>query len=800
MTTRIVFTDKEQFDLAEAQALSDSAVDNIFEAVDKLLFSGDYRIEGGTVIPHSPPSGVVLIEPGIFTRAGGKFYSMGSQATANILTGVDNPAGDVWGTGQAANATNPRLDIIVVTFQEILGSPNLKNFINDTVDPPVSYTQTVSTRKTGAPLFSVLHGVPSATPTEPAIPSGFMKIATVRVAAGATVINTGDITNNLNINLKSLEQLQFGSQPTSAFSDLLHGHGVYSGVLSEMVVTESTPQAMSVTVGTGTALLNGITANVTTATTVPVDAASFIHIASESVDFTSGDTQILQTNGTPPHKIRSGTVAVVGYVEGLDFTIDYANGTITRLGTGSIPGGGTVTIAYDYFLPRIDLVQILMGNSQLQVIDGTPAQTPVPPNPSPNALPLATIYIGEGITIVVNSIITDGRVYAPTMDEIIAARTSLEGGSQATLGGRLDAHELRTITDATVVHGIRQGVGNGLDADKLDGFQTSVVPAANTILPLDANAKTALSTIPQGSGSGLAADTVDGYHASATPTAESLLPLNTAAQVPLTAIPQGIGSGLDADSLRGMLPSGNTGVIARMSDVQSTAVPPGTMVMWPGEAVPAGWVECDGRSRLRTNVVDNDGNNYYGIWLVTGIQWGTVDGNHFNLPDMRGVVPRGWNHSAPVPGLQTFTATTGQTIFILSSLTYFPGQNNLRVTVNGVVQELTHYVETNSTRITFNTAPGIGKTVVLQVLGYNDPDLTLRGAPRYPGGITGDRVGSFQEDTFGAHSHPDVQPSGNTAANGSNIPSAGGSANDTSPTGGNETRMRNAYVAFIIKL
>lgn len=564
--SRVKFSDRQQADLTEMQALADSAEDNVFALVNALLFASDYRVEGGLVSPDSPASGVVFVDPGIFVKADGKFYRMPTQATANILTGAENQAANIWGTGQAADPLLPRKDIIVVSHQFVDEGTAVKNFIDDSVTPPVQYTQTVNTRKVSKPLFAVLHGTPSATPSEPAIPSGFMKLATVDVPAAATVINVGDITNNLNIDIKSLEKLQQASQAQAAFSDLLHSDGVYSGVLGQLAVSETTPQSLAVSVATGVALKDGVTARVSTVTTVPIDAASFFSVAGEGVTF-DVDTKVLNTNGTPPHKIRPGTVVVPTKTEGVDYTINYTAGTITRLGGGSIAPGGSITINYDYFLPRIDRIELLVSNSTPQAIAGTPAQSPVPPAASPNTVTLAYVTVGEGVTVIVNADVSDQRVYLPTMDEVVAARHSAESGQNASIDARMEAHEQRAITSGQSAHGIQQGTGNGLDADmvdgihaatvatpnkllaldgssqlpasadKVDGIDAAVSPTPNTLCPLDGTAKVPLVTIPQGSGSTLDADTVDGIHAAVSPTANKLVPLDGTGKFPAVTIP-----------------------------------------------------------------------------------------------------------------------------------------------------------------------------------------------------------------------------------------------------------------------
>jgi hypothetical protein len=61
---------------------------------------------------------------------------------------------------------------------------------------------------------------------------------------------------------------------------------------------------------------------------------------------------------------------------------------------------------------------------------------------------------------------------------------------------------------------------------------------------------------------------------------------------------------------------------------------------------------------------------------------------------------------------QFITATAGQTVFNLTSFTYFPGGNNLSVYIDGVRQYVgLSYTETNSSRVTFTGGLTVGSVV-----------------------------------------------------------------------------------------
>ena len=67
--------------------------------------------------------------------------------------------------------------------------------------------------------------------------------------------------------------------------------------------------------------------------------------------------------------------------------------------------------------------------------------------------------------------------------------------------------------------------------------------------------------------------------------------------------------------------------------------PTGAIFMWPTATSPTGWLECDGSAVSRTT--------YAKLFALIGETYGNGDGSTtFNLPDMRGEFPRGWDNGA----------------------------------------------------------------------------------------------------------------------------------------------------------
>lgn len=60
---------------------------------------------------------------------------------------------------------------------------------------------------------------------------------------------------------------------------------------------------------------------------------------------------------------------------------------------------------------------------------------------------------------------------------------------------------------------------------------------------------------------------------------------------------------------------------------------PGFVHMYAGSVAPTGWLFCDGSSLLQSS--------FAALFAAIGTTFGSADGTHFNLPDMRGRIPVG---------------------------------------------------------------------------------------------------------------------------------------------------------------
>ncbi|TLM80280.1 MAG: hypothetical protein FDZ70_01365 [Actinobacteria bacterium] len=85
-----------------------------------------------------------------------------------------------------------------------------------------------------------------------------------------------------------------------------------------------------------------------------VNGTNHIQMFRNMISHGTGQSDTLTFSGTPgtitltKKGIKAGTIAIAGYTEGTDFKVSYPTGVITRIATGTIPAGATVTVTYDY--------------------------------------------------------------------------------------------------------------------------------------------------------------------------------------------------------------------------------------------------------------------------------------------------------------------------------------------------------------------------------------------------------------------------------------------------------------------
>jgi microcystin-dependent protein len=246
-----------------------------------------------------------------------------------------------------------------------------------------------------------------------------------------------------------------------------------------------------------------------------------------------------------------------------------------------------------------------------------------------------------------------------------------------------------------------------------------------------------------------------------------------------------------------------------------TGNPIGSVMAYVGTTDPSSYLICDGRSILRAGT-------YASLYTVIGDSFGTIDGTHFNIPDLRGSFIRGLtmvdttinnavnttSDTMTTPTNNTlrtgmeirFTTTTSLPVGLSAGVTYYA-----RITDNitfSAYDTRAHAIAGGATGLIDLTGDGAGTN---KVISWVDPDASSRLAPNV-GGATGVAIGSWQDSQYKSHTH-DTTLTGTGGTGGGAVGLDGNltlpfgqSATYTSATsGGNETRPQNNYMNYIIR-
>lgn len=101
-------------------------------------------------------------------------------------------------------------------------------------------------------------------------------------------------------------------------------------------------------------------------------------------------------------------------------------------------------------------------------------------------------------------------------------------------------------------------------------------------------------------------------------------------------------------------PSEKLEVAGRIKDVTGYVAPVGSIIMYGAATAPTGWLLCDGSAVSRTTYAD--------LFTAISTTYGTGNGSTtFNVPDMRGIFPRGAGTSAKLTNANgtAFAGTLG---------------------------------------------------------------------------------------------------------------------------------------------
>lgn len=190
----VTFTQYEIPETADWQAVAQGGVSSVQALINQLLFTGASAVilSGLGLSAQSTPNGTVQVGTGQAWQSG-QSVAVTAIQTANIITGTPNTAQGIWGTGQAADGTNPRIDLVAIQYATTVGSTGQRDVVN-----PNTGAQTLTqVNLTVADSFQiqVIHGTAAATPVAPAVPVGWFGLGTVLVPANATTVTASDITD-----------------------------------------------------------------------------------------------------------------------------------------------------------------------------------------------------------------------------------------------------------------------------------------------------------------------------------------------------------------------------------------------------------------------------------------------------------------------------------------------------------------------------------------------------------------------------------------------------------------------------
>lgn len=237
---------------------------------------------------------------------------------------------------------------------------------------------------------------------------------------------------------------------------------------------------------------------------------------------------------------------------------------------------------------------------------------------------------------------------------------------------------------------------------------------------------------------------------------------------------------------------------------EQIGVPTGMVAPYAGTSSPAGWLLCDGSAVSRAT--------YSALFAIIGEAHGEGDNSTtFNLPDYRGAFLRGALGSIGTNVTGSGSASSNNATFTGHAINRTGVPVRLASgTLSGLTTSTTYYaivIDANTLAFATTLANALSSTKIAisgansaVITQYRDPDASTRTAMSV-GGVTGNNVGSTQEDELQSHLHSEGFATGSGGGYYGNIttPGNGVGAGNTGSTGGAETRPYNVYVNYIIK-
>lgn len=210
------------------------------------------------------------------------------------------------------------------------------------------------------------------------------------------------------------------------------------------------------------------------------------------------------------------------------------------------------------------------------------------------------------------------------------------------------------------------------------------------------------------------------------------------------------------------------------------SLPIGSILEWPDETAPDGFLHCNGQSIAVASYSD--------LFAILGYRFGG-SGANFNVPDMRGLFVRCWRHGKTGLDLDADAAVscTGNISgTAITSITGLAGVPRLGALITGTGIPSDTYI----TAITAYDSEGIPTAITISQSATTGSSIAIT--------IDNDIVGSLQYDENKTHSHP-TNAKGFTPGIISTAFSKNAKTSTTGLAGGNEARPENIASMFIIR-
>lgn len=218
-------------------------------------------------------------------------------------------------------------------------------------------------------------------------------------------------------------------------------------------------------------------------------------------------------------------------------------------------------------------------------------------------------------------------------------------------------------------------------------------------------------------------------------------------------------------------------------------------------SAPTGWLNCDGSSVLRST--------YPGLFALIGTTFGSVDGTHFNVPDMRGRTPVGTGQGAFTSSFANTAVNAGTDQITVTANEHFVTGQKVQISSTGtlpapLVAATNYFLDVvNSTTISLSTTLALsqnGTDINITTQGTGTHTLTWQNfTSRAIGVVGGEESHAMNITELLGHAHQVVvgpNTGGASAVNGQATSISGNQPNSMTSVGSNNAM--NNLQPFIV--